>query len=106
MPKYRESQTAAQQWQRAGEIRISYPHAGNPKVTFYEEIASQIGDGPPVMREVGSLEITINAQKLAEAIPLRDPVTGDLTGGETSYAAIAQGIFSAYYHEGKARDAR
>ena len=91
-------------WQRAGRIEIIYPASGNPRVTFFEQVASKVGDEPAVMRDVGELTFTITTEKLAETIPLRNPANGDLTGGNTTYAAVAQAIFSAYYKEGLGRD--
>lgn len=101
-PNYNESTVSGQSWQRCHQIVIENPRAGQQVVRFDEERVLSIDGGAEVRTPAGSLPVTFDP---AREIPLRDPMTGELTGQSTTYGAAYVLLYSAYLAAALERDA-
>lgn len=102
MPDYKESTVAGTTWQRCCQIVIDNTRGAAPSVRFDEEEVLALADGREIKRALGALALPFDP---ARSIPLRDPVTGALTGGATTYGAAYALLYSAYMAAAEARDA-
>ena len=100
MPDYKASDIAGTTWQRCRQVVIDNPVGGTPTVRFDEQEILAI-DGREIKRPAGTLALAFDA---ARSIPLRDPVTGALTGKTTSYGDAYVLLYSAYIAAALARD--
>ena len=102
MPDYKQTTATATTWQRCNQIVIDNPRGAPPTLRFDEESVTSLPDGTEIKRLVGTLALPFDP---AQIIPLRNPVTGELTGDNSSYGAAYTLLFSAYMAAATARDA-
>lgn len=98
---YQETTVTGQAWQRCCQVVIENPLGGTPAVRFDEERVLAI-DARHLRTPVGTLALAFDP---AKTIPLRDPVTGELTGDTTTYGAAYVLLYSAYLAAATERDA-
>ncbi len=102
MSDYKESTVGGTTWQRCCQIVIDNPRGAVPSVRFDEEEVLALSGGREIKRPLGALVLPFDP---AQAIPLRDPTTGELTGATTTYGAAYTLLYSAYMVAATARDA-
>lgn len=108
MPNYRETTTSATSWRRAYhvEIRNPLPEHGVPFVEFREEEVVRVANRL-IAVPVGGASLPLAARYApTEAIPIRNPETGELTGEQMTHAELYRALFSLYLNLAHARDAR
>lgn len=101
-PNYDESTVSGQTWQRCHQIVIENPRTGDQVVRFDEERVLLLDGGAEVRTPVGALAVVFDP---AREIPLRNPMTGELTGESTTYGAAYVLLYSAYLAAALERDA-
>lgn len=102
MPDYKQSALTGTTWQRCHQVVIDNPRGAIPSVRFDEEEMLALADGREIKRALGSLALPFDP---AREIPLRDPMTGELTGATASYGDAYVLLYSAYLAAAEARDA-
>lgn len=102
MADYQETTLTGQAWQRCRQIVIDNRRGAPPNVRFDEERILLLDDGSEAASLLGNLTLDYDPERL---IPLRDPVSGELTGETLSYGAVYQVLYSAYLDAALARDA-
>jgi hypothetical protein len=102
MADYKQSAVDGTTWQRCHQIVIDNPRRALPAVRFDEEEVLALSDGQEIKRPVGSVRVPFDP---AQEIPLRDPVSGALTGDTATYGDAYALLYSAYIAAAEARDA-
>lgn len=101
MADYKQQAVSGEQRTRCYLINISNPRAGQPSVQFCEESVLTVGASEIVTNPSSPLNVPFDPAKV---IPLRDPVTGELTGAETTMGAAYAILYSAYLASALERD--
>lgn len=102
MPDYNETTLSGSSWQRCHEVSIANTRNTLPVIQFYEERVIALEDGAEIRQPLGALTVPFDS---ARVIPLRDPITGEATGDEMTYAQAYAVLYSAYLEAALARDA-
>lgn len=102
MSDYKESTVGGITWQRCCQIVIDNTRGVVPSIRFDEEEVLALADGREIKRSLGTLAMPFDP---AQEIPLRNPVTGDLTGDVATYGMAYALLYSAYMAAAEARDA-
>lgn len=101
MANYQETTGTGTSWKRCNRVIIDNPLTTPSSAVFMEEDVVVIGD-----RSIGVYGGNCSAEFTPEAIiPLRDPATGELTGGIQTQANLYQILYSLYMQVALARDA-
>lgn len=101
MSDYKESSVAGQSWQRCHQVVIDNRRGGVPTVRFDEETVVALEGSAEVRTPAGVLTVDFDP---ARQIPLRNPVTGELTGTVMTYADAYAVLYSAYLDAALERD--
>ena len=101
-PNYNETTVTGQAWQRCHKVVIENSRTGQQVVRFEEERVLSMDGGAEIKTPVGGLSVVFDP---AKEIPLRDPMTGELTGKATTYGAAYALLYSAYLAAAIERDA-
>ena len=99
---YNETTVTGQAWKRCHQVVIENPRTGQQVVRFEEERVLAMDGGAEIKTPVGGLLVVFDP---AKEIPLRDPMTGELTGQTTTYGAAYALLYSAYMAAAVERDA-
>lgn len=102
MPNYEQTAISATQWVRCYAVVLQNPLDGEKLATFQEQQVMQMQGAAPFVQEAGSCALRFDA---ADAIPLRDPATGEPTGQTMSHAEFYAVAYSAWRHAAELRDA-
>lgn len=100
MANYKETSVVGSQYTRCSEISIVNPLNLTPSVQFTEEKVTILGDKKIIERS-GEITVSFDPDKV---IPVLDPITGEQTGTNISYAEVYAILYSAYIQEAEARD--
>lgn len=106
MPDYKETTGAGKSWRRSHHVTIynPLPELGVRQIMYTEQDCLKVGERTATVSAPGGpggLRGVFDAEAL---IPLRDPETGELTGGTVSQAVLYQGLYSHYMQLALARD--
>ena len=97
---YKSETGTAHKWQRCAAILLTDLSSTGINVRMDEEECIQMGSAR-FARGVGGLEFTYPPDAV---IYLRDPETGELTGGTTTFGAMHAAIYSCYLQKAFERD--
>jgi hypothetical protein len=103
MSNYAETTVTGQVWQRCSQIVIDNPRHAVPTVRFEEERVVSLDTGDELRKPAPGITQDFDP---ALTVPLRNPVTGELTGDSISYAEVYAILYSAYIAAATARDER
>ena len=101
MPDYNESQISGHAWQRCHQIVIENRRNTAPSVRFDEERIVVLDGGREISTPAGSVVAAFDPDR---PIPLRDPMTGELTGAMATHRDAYTLLNSAYLDAALARD--
>lgn len=103
MSTYAETTVTGQVWQRCSQIVIDNPRHATPTVRFEEERVVSLDTGDELRKPAAGITQDFDP---ALVVPLRNPVTGELTGASISYSDVYAILYSAYIAAATARDQR
>ena len=103
MSTYAETTVTGQVWQRCSQIVIDNHRHAVPTVRFEEERVVALDTGDELRKPAAGITQDFDP---ALAVPLRNPVTGELTGDSITYAEVYAILYSAYIAAATARDER
>lgn len=103
MSNYAYTNVIGQVWQRCSQIVIDNPRHAVPTVRFEEERIVSLNSGDELRKPASGITQDFDP---ALAVPLRNPVTGELTGASITYADVYAILYSAYIAAATARDER
>jgi hypothetical protein len=101
MADYRATTTTVESWQRCFRIVIENQRGALPRMDCLEEVVT-VTDGQEVREQVPGCAVEFSP---ADVVPLRDPMTGELTGQSVTQAEMYAVMYSAYRHAAAQRDA-
>ncbi len=104
MTDYKESSVTGQQsqHQRCYQIIVNNPYDSAPNVRFDEELLLTLPDGTKLNRHVGGMTVQFDPEK---SVPIRNPLTWELTGQSMTMGEIYDVLASAYWQAALERDA-
>lgn len=101
MANYQETTGTANVWKRCSKVVIDNPLTMPSSVRFVEDEVMAVGERV-VSNFAGGCHAVFDP---AAIIPLRDPETGELTGGIQTQGNLYQILYSLYMQVALARDA-
>ena len=101
MSNYKETTVTGTSYKRCNQVLIINRLGATPTVKFDEQAVITL-DTETIVKGAGEIDLVFDQ---SQAVPLRDPVTGDLTGEQTTYGDIYATLYSAYIAAALARDA-
>jgi hypothetical protein len=100
MPNYKQADVAGTKWQRCNSVTISNEYAVQPMVHMCEEEIAEVA-GAVFKTPLTGMSFAFNP---AEVIALRNPETGELTGGTVTGADVYIILSSLYAKRAEERD--
>lgn len=100
---YQESTVTGTSWKRCNRIVIGNDYNQTPVIDFQEEVITALSEDKQFREGAGGLHTQFDP---AAVIALRDPETGELTGGTMTQAEIYVALWSLYMGLALERDAQ
>lgn len=100
MSDYKETSVTGTSWQRCNCVHIDNPHAGQPMVTFAEEVVATLG-ADTFIKPATQIVFPFDPD---EVINLIDPATG-APAGTMACGQVYVALYSYYLQKAAERDA-
>lgn len=101
--KYKHDHMSGDLWTRTKRIIIENPVDATPMLKFAEEQVIDGGTGY-VKQDIGTINIPMDRDRLFDAFPLIDNITGEPVGTTMTFGEVYSIIYSVYLHFAKQRD--
>lgn len=101
MTDYKEQNVNGSSWQRCEQVVVENRLGTAPSVRFDEESVVALAGGQVSRKSLGSLVMQFAPDA---SIELRNPDTGELTGGTATHGQVYEILYSAYLAAAMARD--
>lgn len=103
MDNYQQQAVTGTTWQRARQIILDNPYGGLPRVSFIEEIRTELSNGM-ARNEIAPGTLAIEYQP-GYAFPMIDPQTNEPLGFEATSDQLLAMVYSLYMKLAADRDA-
>lgn len=90
-----ETAVVGNSWVRTNQIVVDNPQGGVPEITYHVERAYNFPDGV-ITKALPEIKRVFDPTKV---VSIRNPLTGELTGGTITLGEVYALIYSAFYQD-------